>query len=131
MEREERIKEIARKISKALLECGDFTYGDMAVAIAHLICAVDGLNKNAPNTERGSFAKYVYGMIGAFYNIEKPKWIPSTEHPKMDEEVIALVGENKMISFAHIVDKNKAIDYDGWNIPDVRCWIPCPQIEKD
>lgn len=62
---------------------------------------------------------------------EKSAWRPSTEHPAIDEEVIALVGENKMISFAHIVDKNKAIDYDGWNIPDVRCWIPCPKIEED
>ena len=58
-------------------------------------------------------------------------WRPSTEHPAIDEEVIALVGENKMISFAHIVDKDKAIDYDGWNIPEVKCWIPCPKIEED
>ena len=62
---------------------------------------------------------------------EHPSWRPSTEHPAIDEEVIALVGENKMISFAHIVDKNKAIDYDGWNIPEVKCWIPCPKIEED
>lgn len=34
-------------------------------------------------------------------------------------------------TFAHIVDKNKAIDYDGWNIPEVKCWIPCPKIEED
>ena len=58
-------------------------------------------------------------------------WRPSTEHPAIDEEVIALVGENKMISFAHIVDKDKAIDYDGWNIPDVKCWIPCPKIDEN
>ena len=59
-------------------------------------------------------------------------WRPSTEHPLLvDEEVIALVGENKMISFAHIVDKNRCVDYDGWNIPDVKCWIPCPKIEED
>ena len=62
---------------------------------------------------------------------DKPTWIPSTEHPAIDEEVIALVGENKMISFAHIVDKDKAIDYDGWNIPEAKCWIPCPKIEED
>lgn len=87
MERKERIKELARRITNALLACDDFS--------------------------------------------DKPAWRPSTEHPTIDEEVIALVGENKMISFAHIVDKNKAIDYDGWNIPDVRCWIPCPKIEED
>ena len=62
---------------------------------------------------------------------DKPTWIPSTEHPAIDEEVIALVGEYKMIYFAHIVDKNIAIDYDGWNIPEVKCWIPCPKIEED
>lgn len=62
---------------------------------------------------------------------DKQEWRPSTEHPAIDDEVIALVGENKMISFAHIVDKNKAIDYDGWNIPEVKCWIPCPKIGED
>ena len=72
-------------------------------------------------------------MIGFVHKVssDKPAWRPSIEHPTIDEEVIALVGENKMISFAHIVDKNKAIDYNGWNIPDVRCWIPCPKIEED
>ena len=62
---------------------------------------------------------------------DKQEWIPATEQPTTDEEVIALVGEYNMICFAHIVDKNKAIDYDGWNIPDVKCWIPCPKIEED
>ena len=60
---------------------------------------------------------------------DKPAWRPSTEHPQVDEEVIALVGDNKMISFAHIVDKNICVDYDGWNIPDVKCWLPCPKME--
>ena len=59
-------------------------------------------------------------------------WRPAKEHPLLvDEEVIALVGENKMISFAHIVDKERCVDYDGWNIPDVKCWIPCPKIKED
>ena len=62
---------------------------------------------------------------------DKQEWRPSTEHPAIDEEVIALVGEYNMIYFAHIVDKNIAIDYDGWNIPDVKCWIPCPKIDDD
>ena len=133
MEREERIKALAKKASNILLESNDFTYGDMAVAIAYLVCKLDDLNKNAPNAESGSFAKFVCDMLGAVYKVssDKPAWRPSTEHPAIDAEVIALVGENKMISFAHIVDKNKAIDYDGWNIPDVRCWIPCPKIEED
>ena len=133
MEREERIKEIARKVSKALLERDDFTYKDMACAIAYLVRVIDSLIEKASNTKSGTFAKYVHDMIGDMYKVssDKQEWRPSTEHPLVDEEVIALVGENKMISFAHIVDKNKAIDYDGWNIPDVRCWIPCPKIEGD
>ena len=62
---------------------------------------------------------------------EHSYWRPSTEHPAIDDEVIALVGEENMISFAHIVDKERCVDYDGWNIPDVRWWIPCPKIEED
>ena len=133
MEREERIKELARRITNALLECDDYTYEDMARAIAYLVGVVDRLSEKANNTKSGTFANYVHDMIGDVYKVssDKQEWRPSTEHPAIDEEVIALVGENKMISFAHIVDKNKAIDYDGWNIPDVRWWIPCPKIEEE
>ena len=130
MEREERTKELARRITNVLLECDDFTYEDMARAIACLVGVVDRLSEKANNTKSGTFAKYVYERIVSVYKVssDKQEWRPSTEHPAIDEEVIALVGENKMISFAHIVDKNKAIDYDGWNIPNVKCWIPCPKI---
>ena len=133
MEREERIKELARRITNALLTCDDFTYEDMACSIAYLVGVLDRLSEKANNTKSGAFAEYVYDMIGSVYEVssDKQEWRPSTEHPAIDEEVIALVGENKMISFAHIVDKNKAIDYDGWNIPDVKCWIPFPKIEED
>ena len=62
---------------------------------------------------------------------EHPYWRPSTEHPQMDEEVIVLVGKYNQIHFAHIVDKRFCVDYDGWNIPNVKCWIPCPKIEED
>lgn len=51
--------------------------------------------------------------------------------PPVDEEVIAIVGDSLMISFAHIVNKKYAIDYNGWNIPDVRYWLPCPPIEEE
>ena len=51
--------------------------------------------------------------------------------PPVDEEVIALVGPHLQISFAHIVNKKYAVDYDGWNIPDVRYWMPCPKIEEE
>ena len=130
---EERTKELARRITNVLLECDDFTYEDMARAIACLVGGGDRLSEKANKTKSGTFAKYVYEMICSVYKVssDKPAWRQSTEHPLVDEEVIALVGENKMISFAHIVDKNKAIDYDGWNIPDVKCWIPCPKIEED
>ena len=133
MEREERIKELARRITNALLACDDFTYEDMACSITFLVGVVDRLCEKERITKSGSFAKYVFDMIGSVYKVssDKPAWRPSTEHPLIDEEVIALVGENKMISFAHIVDKNKAIDYDGWNIPEVKCWIPCPKIKED
>ena len=131
MERKDRIKELSRRISNALLECDDFTYEDMACAIAYLVGVVDSLCEKERITKSGSYAKYVYEMICSVYKVSSDKhvWRPSTEHPAIDEEVIALVGENKMISFAHIVDKNKAIDYDGWNIPNVKCWIPCPKKE--
>ena len=133
MEREERIKEFARRITNALLVCDDFTYEDMACSIAYLVGVLDRLSEKANKTKSGTFAKYVFDMIGSVYKVssDKQEWRPSTEHPLVDEEVIALVGENKMISFAHIVDKDKAIDYDGWNIPEVKCWIPFPKIEED
>lgn len=133
MKREERIKEFARRITNALLQCDDFTYEDMACSIAYLVGVLDRLSEKANNTKSGTFAKYVFDMIGSVYKVssDKQEWRPSTEHPAIDEEVIALVGENNEISFAHIVDKNKAIDYDGWNIPEVKCWIPSPKIEED
>ena len=133
MEREERIKELARRITNALLECDDFTYEDMACSIAYLVGVLDGLCEKERITKSGSYAKYVHDMIGYVYKVssDKPTWRPSTEHPQMDEEVIALVGEYNQIYFAHIVDKRFCVDYDGWNIPDVRWWIPCPKIEED
>lgn len=133
MERKERIKELASRISDTLIDCDDFTYEDMACSITFLVGVVDRLCEKERITKSGSFAKYVHDMIGYVHKVssDKQEWRPSTEHPAIDAEVIALVGENKMISFAHIVDKNKAIDYDGWNIPDVKCWIPCPKIEED
>ena len=130
---EERTKELARRITNAMLACDDFTYEDMACSIAYLVGVLDRLSEKANNTKSGTFAKYVYERIVSVYKVssDKKEWIPSTEHPQVNEEVIALVGENKMISFAHIVDKERCVDYDGWNIPEVKCWIPCPKIEED
>ena len=133
MEREERIKELARRISETLIDCDDFTYEEMACAIAYLVGVVDRLSDKSNITKSGEFIKYIIDIIGSVYKVssDKPAWIPSTEHPLIDEEVIALVGENKMISFAHIVDKDICVDYDGWNIPNVKCWIPCPKMDED
>ena len=133
MEREERIKELARRITNALRERDDFTYEERACAIAYFVGVMDRLSEKANKTKSGTFAKYVFDMIGSVYKVssDKQEWRPSTEHPAIDEEVIALVGEYNQICFAHIVDKRWCIDYDGWNIPDVRWWIPCPKIEED
>ena len=129
----EKIKEIAIRISNSLFEIGDISCVDMACAITYLACVMDRIIEEEDNTKSGAFSKMVCDMIGEVCDAssDKPAWRPSTEHPLVDEEVIALVGENKMISFAHIVDKDKAIDYDGWNIPEVKCLIPCPKIEED
>lgn len=139
MTKEEKIKDLAKKISKALLECDDFTYEDMACAISYLVGILNNLSEKVNNTSSISFAKYVYEMIGFVHKVSSDNhaWRPSTEHPFVDEEVIALVGKYNKISFAHIVDKERCVDYDGWNIPEVKCWIPCPKwipcnkIEED
>ena len=87
MEREERIKELARRITNALLECDDFTYEDMARSIAYLVGVLDRLSEKANNTKSGTFAKYVFDMIGSVYKVssDKQEWRPSTEHPLIDE----------------------------------------------
>lgn len=59
--------------------------------------------------------------------------------PPIDEEVIVLTDDihGKIvpgahgICYGHIVDKNIAVDYDGWNIPGVTHWMPCPKFEKE
>ena len=86
------------------------------------------------HTERNAFIK-------GYEQAEKDLgWHPSTEHPPIDEEVIVLTdiitkgGLNAgfgKIAFGHIVDKSVAIDYNGWNIPGVRYWMPCPEIPKE
>jgi hypothetical protein len=42
--------------------------------------------------------------------------------PPVDEECIVLDKDGK-ISFGHIVDKEIAVDYNGWNIPNVVFWM--------
>lgn len=59
--------------------------------------------------------------------------------PEVNKQVIVLTdhfngihcrGANR-ISFGHIVDKSKCTDYNGWNIPDVTFWMPCPKINEE
>lgn len=84
--------------------------------------------------------------------IVNPRWISVDEAlPPVDEEVIVLsddihgkiVKGANHISYGHIVDKKGWVgtnvftgkkthhiptDYNGWNIPGVTHWIPCPKI---
>lgn len=51
--------------------------------------------------------------------------------PPQDQEVIVLRGDMDypQISFGHIVDKRRFVDYNGWNVPDVKYWMPFPPIK--
>ena len=54
--------------------------------------------------------------------------------PPMDEEVIVLLGRYDdlfEIAVGHIVNKDIAIDFNGWNIPGVKFWMPMPEIPKE
>lgn len=56
--------------------------------------------------------------------------------PPVEQEVIVLsdnihgktVKGACYISYGHRVDTRYAKDYDGWNIPGVHHWIPCPPV---
>lgn len=66
-----------------------------------------------------------------------PRWISVDEKlPEMDEEVIVLTDELGTapiykIAFGHIVDVERCIDYNGWNCPGVKYWMPCPKIPNN
>lgn len=56
--------------------------------------------------------------------------------PEVDEEVIVLTNDLGTapiykIAFGHIVNKEKCEEYNGWNIPGVKFWMPCPEIPKE
>lgn len=56
--------------------------------------------------------------------------------PEVDEEVIVLTDDLGTapvykIAFGHIVSKDRCLDYNGWNIPGVKYWMPCPTIPKE
>lgn len=74
-------------------------------------------------------------IAGAQY--AAPRWISVDEKlPEMDEEVIVLTDELGAapiykIAFGHIVDVERCIDYNGWSIPGVKYWMPCPEIPNE
>ena len=59
--------------------------------------------------------------------------------PEINEEVIVLTNRVRdielksanRICFAHIVDRSLAIDWDGWNIPGVKYWMPMPKLPEE
>lgn len=55
--------------------------------------------------------------------------------PRQDEEVIVLCDKLNAspmyeIGFAHIVNRDKCKDFNGWNIPGVKYWFPMPVLQK-
>ena len=55
--------------------------------------------------------------------------------PEIDEEVIVLTDELGTapvynICLGHIVDTERCIDFNGWNIPGVKYWIPLPKTPE-
>lgn len=60
----------------------------------------------------------------ALEELSKSDWVSVEDGlPPVDKEVVVLTIVGR-ISFGHIVDKNIAKDYNGWNIPDVEYWLP-------
>lgn len=78
---------------------------------------------------------YVSEVMAIPHN-NTPTWLDARKRkPKVDEEVIVLLATDApgyyKISFGHIVDKQTCKDYDGWNIPGVRYWMPCPTLPTE
>lgn len=85
---------------------------NIATAFAEVIKKSDANSEMVIDNLTNEFSYYV------------DSWISVNDRlPEMDREVIALNKDGK-IAFAHIVDKDVAIDYDGWNIPDIEYWLP-------
>lgn len=95
------------------------------------------------NTERSAFIK-------GYEQAERELGWHSVEEslPEIDEEVIVLSNEDGIthpcplkICFAHIVDMENTIiidgkpykpeSHNGWNIPGVKFWMPCPEIPNN
>lgn len=74
-------------------------------------------------------------LIAAQYAF--PRWISVDEKlPEMDEIVIVLIDEHNTapickIGLGKIVDVERYINYNGWNIPGVKYWMPCPEMPNN
>lgn len=82
--------------------------------------------------------KMKHSYIRAYEQAEKDLGWHSVDEslPPMDEKVIVLTDEFGNapvyeIAVGHTVDKNKVTDFDGWNIPGVKFWMPMPEIPKE
>ena len=94
-------------------------------------------NDVAGETDYKESAAYSAAMEMAAWKDEQFSWHDVTESlPPMDKEVIVLlskvnghnVGLFYRIAFGHIVDKDVAVGYDGWNIPGVKYWMLFPEL---
>ena len=79
--------------------------------------------------------EWIKGIIDSLP--DEPKgWISVKDAlPPMDEEVIVLTDNLETypickICFGHIVDRARCSDYNGWNIPGVVLWMPCPKLPE-
>lgn len=77
-----------------------------------------------------------YDFVAGYKQAEKDLGWHSVDEslPPMNEEVIVLLGNYDdlyEIAVGHIVDKEIAVDYNGWDIPGVKYWMPRPKIPKE
>ena len=78
------------------------------------------------------------GFIEGYEQAEKDLGWHSVEEslPPIDEEVIVLNDELDTspiyrIAVGHVVDKTHCLDYNGWNIPHVKYWMPMPKLKEE
>lgn len=102
--------------------------------IAHTLC-VPTRDENLPYNLATAFAEIIKqsdandemvmdNLENEFSYYKEDSWISVNDRlPAMNEEVIALNYDGR-IFFAHIVDPNIAIHYNGWNVPSVLYWMP-------
>ena len=98
------------------------------------------LRKEVEKKKGKSYYPAMIELMNIIGEVASPRWISVNEKlPPEDEEVIVLTREANghvlpiacHLCFAHIVsDKTMFVDYDGWNIPEVKYWMPCPELPE-